>query len=316
MILSNGKLYTGQDMCEGYEYIPNPETGEVLAVRRATGEACDTVPVPVGSVVYTPEELERMNERKLKQKEFLERKRSSEELGKFGFMEAGGGELSTLKPATIARLVYLSTYLRFGTNCLYRTQRTPMSRDDLQDVLRLSASTVDRFWREVSPGYLSTDDEGHLILCGNSFIRGPLQKGDECARYTKIYTDAIRNLYRGTSTGNHKQLGYIFLMLPYINIEYNALCHNPFETDVEEIAYMSVSEFCREIQHSYATAYRLRKAYSEIMFDVDGRKELFCVFIYDGIHEEEARIFVNPRIIYSGSRWEKVDLLASFCKSE
>lgn len=316
MFLSNGKLYTGQDMCEGYDYIPNPETGETMAVSRATGEVSDTVPVPVGSLIYTPEDLERINERKLKQKEFLERKRSSEELGKFSFMEAGGGGLSTLKPATIARLAYLSTYLRFGTNCLYRTQRTPMCKDDLPEVMHLSVSTVDRFWKEVSPGYLNTDDAGNLILCGDSFIHGSLQKGEECGRYTKIYTDTIRNLYRTTATSNHKQLGYIFLMLPYINIEYNALCYNPFETDSEEIVYMTVSEFCKAIGHSYATSHRLRKAYSEITFDVEGKKELFCAFVYDGIHEEKAKIFINPRIIYSGSRWEKVALLASFCKSE
>ena len=169
--------------------------------------------------------------------------------------------------------------------------------------------------KEHCPSYLTIDDGGDLHINTSVFRRGTLPKKDGLGAYQKIYIEAVRNLYRATPVSNHKQLGYIFLMLPYINIQYNVLCKNPYESDIAEIEPLTVREFCELIGHSYSTVARLREAYSRIRFEIDGQQELFCAFVYDGSSLDDARIFVNPHVFYSGTDPERVEVLGHFCKS-
>ena len=299
----------------GYEY-REKEDGSFYAVNLTTGEVTDAVHalIPPGSAIITPEDFAANIERKRQQREFFLHKQIMGQLGKFCFL-AINSSLNCLPPATAARLIYLSSYLRYGTDCLYITQRTPMKVSDLQKVMGLSNATIRRFLEEVCPSYLSADHDGDLHINTSVFRRGALPKKDGLGAFQKVYIEAIRNLYRATPISNHKQLGYIFLMLPYINIQYNVLCKNPYETDILHVEPLTVREFCELIGHSYSTVARLREAYSRIRFTVNGQQELFCAFVSDGNSLDDARIFVNPHVFYSGTDPERVEVLGHFCKT-
>lgn len=210
-------------LAHGYAYQVNDD-GSTYAVNLKTGEVTDAVYalMPPGSAIITPEDFAANYERKRQQREFFLQKQVMEQLGKFCFLAISSG-LDSLSPATIARLIYLSSYLRYGTDCLYITQRTPMTASNLPDVMGLSDTTVYRFLKDVCPSYLSIDDDDNLHINTSVFRRGALSKKDGLGAYQKVYIEAVRNLYRATPISNHKQLGYIFLMLPYINIQYNVL---------------------------------------------------------------------------------------------
>ena len=190
-----------------------------------------------------------------------------------------------------------------------------MKKSDLPKVMGMSATTAFRFFKEVSPEYLQVDANGSLSLSGQIFKRGKLGKGNESTAYQKVYIDMVRKLYKGTPLSNHKELGYIFAMLPFVNIEYNVLCKNPYETDISNIEMVTVREFCEAIGHSYSTVSRLLEAYSKICFFIDGGVEQFCKFVSDGNDIDNAWIFVNPRVVYSGTSPERVKILGAFCKS-
>ena len=138
------------DTLQGYEHIVDQKTGTTIAVERATGEVFETITVtlPVGTQWITPEAMELIRERKEKQRAFFEKQDACKPLGSYIFVST---ELSNseLKPATLARLVFLSTYVRYETNELYRTQRKLMNIDDLPEVMRMSFSSVHRFMKEV-----------------------------------------------------------------------------------------------------------------------------------------------------------------------
>ena len=144
---------------QGYDTIIDQETGKKMSVRIATGEVVDaiTATVPVGTVWITPEAMELIRERKEKQRAFFEKQDACKPLGSYIFVST---ELSNseLKPATLARLVFLSTYVRYETNELYRTQRKLINIDDLPEVMRMSFSSVHRFMKEVCPQYI------HILL--------------------------------------------------------------------------------------------------------------------------------------------------------
>lgn len=71
----------------------------------------------------------------------------------------------------------------------------------------------------------------------------------------------MRKLYIMVQPSQHKHLGYLFKMLPYVNLEYNVLCHNPLESNLDDIQLMTVSEFCGAIGYDISNWHRLNKIY-------------------------------------------------------
>ena len=290
---------------KGYEFIQENDTGRTLAIHRATGTVLDTVNVtlPVGSKIYTPEQQEAY-------RRYKAIKEHSNALGRFFF--AHQRETFThISPESATRLIYLNTFAGFNSNQLMRTTRTPLKYTDLPKVLGLSVSTVSRFLKEVSPDYIEIDEEGRIFTNRDIFIRGRLTSNGE--PFQKIYINNVRRLYQGVPRRRDRQLGYIFKLLPYINVEYNLLCTNPMETILEEVDLISVADFCDMVGYDVRHVNKLLKIYSNLLFEVDGRMERFCAIAYDGVTKEEARILVNPHILYSGKDYSRVEILGAFC---
>lgn len=230
-------------------------------------------------------------------------------LGQFVF-ENNKVELD-LSPESIVRLVYLSTYMRYNRSELFVTQRTKMNEKDLPEILRVSESTARRFKNEVCPVYLQIDEQGYLTINNELFVFGKNANAGES--YQKVYVEAVRNLYRQTPTTQHKHLGYIFALLPYINIEYNVLCWNPYEDKLDNIELMTVKEFCEKIGYNRSNINRLIRIYSSLFFEIDGKQMRFCSFVTDGKSSlENMHIFINPHVLYSGSDYRKVEVLGAF----
>lgn len=279
----------------------NPETGEIGRTFR---------PVENGSIIYTPEQQEAYRKRKEIEKEKRLRRDAQDELGYFYFVKSNM-TFSDLIPETATKLVYLNTYLDYN-NRLMLSERRQMQKKDLEDVLKISPATMKRFWKSVSPKYIINTKDGLMSSCPD-IIRGDLPKVEAFQAYQKFYLDGIRKLYAEADNKHHKHLGYVFQLLPYVNIEYNILCFNPFEKNLTDIRPMSVKDFCQQIGYDNSHLNRLLSLYGKIRFDVDGKPQQFCAFSYDGLHREEMLIFVNPHIFYGGSDFRKVEVLGKFC---
>lgn len=298
---------------QGYDIITNFYTGEQIAVQRSTGkiEEVEILPVVKGSYIITPEQQERDRELRELRKPIMQAKKITGYLGKYYALSLDN-HFSELHPATVSRLVFLATFLKYKDDCLYRTKRTPLNRSDLVHVLGVSKSTADRFMAEVHPQYLREDSGGNLHMNTAIFSFGPAPKNMK--KYQKIYMGAIRKLYRSTPPSNHKHLGYVFMLLPFLNIEQNILCHNPYTVDSEEMKPMTMHEFCEIVGLSTdrATIARLRRVYTNLTFDIDGQSQLFCHFLTYGEQHDRQKIYVNPRVMYSGSNYEHMRMLTAF----
>lgn len=263
----------------GYDYIVNPDSGKLLAISKATGEVTDAVitTVPVGTVSYTPEQQEAIRKRKEQQKDFFNQSAMLDSLGRFSFVRVIQ-QFEDVSPETAARLVYLSTFLKWGNGTLLFSQRTKMSRDRLPDVMGLSRQTVDRFLNDVVPMYITFDDTGTIIMNPEYFFRGSIGKHGESASWRKIYLDSVRKLYRLAGKNNHRYLGYVFQLLPFISIQYNGLCYDIFEKDLYHVPFMDNKGFCSAIGYDYSSVSKLIKRYKKILFDVDGQHgAVLCV---------------------------------------
>lgn len=274
-------------------------------------------PVVEGSRITTPEELDEMRRRRkaAEKREQIEtfkhsRADANTPLGRDFYFIPTREQFGALAPETVTKLIYLNTFNNLGGNRLMRTHKTPMYKGDLQDVLKLSRSTMYRFWKEVSPLYISENAEKVLISNRDVFKRGKLRK-KETESYMKFWIKGTRALYEAADIKYHDKLGYLFKLFPYINIEWNILCYPEyvFETELDRIELLPLDEFCRLSGFDYTHVNTLKEYYREITFPVNGRNEMFCA-----ITENTNRICINPHVLYSGSSFEKVEGFAALCR--
>lgn len=309
-------VYANKTVPQGYDYLSDGQGG-AQAVQRSTGEVVEayTAIVPKGSLIYTPEDQERYHLRVQREAEAAakkaERKLRRKAGDKYYFVRSDfGGD--DLQPATKARLIFLATFIEYDTGRLMRTLRIPMRWEDLPEVMNISQSEVYRFRKEVAGSYI-IDHGGALFAKDTAFFRGKFARNRE-GRYQQFFISAVRQLYRETPANRHKYLGYVFAMLPWVNLEYNILCHNPEEQNLANIEQITVSEFCELIGYSEKNKKRLLRIYKSITFLANGKNEYFCSFVTNGADIDTAQIFINPHILYKGSKAESVMILGKFCE--
>ena len=303
-----------------YLYIRDFDGGS-YAVNKLTGEVTRAVNalIPEGSNTFTPEQQKRYKEKKAKEKAYYRQKDANKPLGRFYFIP-NNEVFEDLTPETTTRLIFLNTFMDFAKgNILMLSKDKPMRRKDLQSVLNVSRATTGRFWSEVCPQYIQKTKDGLIVTEKNIFRIGTLPKRntEQWQTYRKIFIKGVQTLYKQVEDpSKHKHLGYIFKMIPYVNVENNILCTDIFEPDLHKIQPLTILDFCNIIGYDYANVGRLLKIYKELLFDVNGHKERFCAFNYDGVDKAEMGIFINPNVLYSGSDYRKVEVLGAFCREK
>lgn len=290
------------------------ETKSNLAVDEDTGEVTEAkaVIIPIGSRVITPKQQEAYDELKERQIKREMRRKIQDELGYFYFVmrEHKFGNISA---ESAARLIYLCTYLNYNNEFML-TERKKMKKSDLKDVLGLSLRTTYNFWNDVKDTYISDYGEDGLKLVSPYIIRGHITKSDEL--YKKFYLEGVRCVYEATAINKHRYLGYIFQLLPYINTEYNIICNNPNETDIEQIQPLLIDEICDILDYDKTHRSRFINIYRNLTFEYRGNKEYFVTFMTPLDRKELTKAFINPHVLYSGSDYHKVEVLGAFAKAE
>ncbi len=280
------------------------ENGTPYSIDRNTGEVIElaTVYMRPGDVAYTKEAREARKQR-IEREQFLEMiRKANQDCEKFVFANTAE-EFAELSPASVVRLVVLSTYTDYN-NSLRLDRQTPMKYENLRSILKIGRTAVQDFWREVSPMYV-VEDGGNLILTDDgTFHRGELQNRD--VRWLKIYHNAVRELYRAVDKSQHKHLGHIFKMMRYINVQHNILCLNPMEKERAHIIPITFGQFCEKAGYNIDQVNRLITYFMKIKFRVGDHEEHFCKFVANDKYLSHSWVFVNPHVMYSGTDPESV----------
>lgn len=297
-------LYADENI---YNYLETNDN--TFAVDSRTGELKEavTITVPVGTQIITPADRDIINQKKVSQRRKTNCARISKNIGNFYFAIARK-PFCDISPATLGRLIFLATYLEFGSNRLvFDKDKTPIRRKDLPDLLALSNPAITAMLKEASPTFINKSSNGNIEMNSDYFCYGILSKSARNDPHQKIYRSFIRRLYK-EDVSNTRYLGYIFKLLPYINIEYNIICKNPFEKDIDAIQPIYLSEFASIIGYNKSQISRLKKIYNKVRFNVGTEKQRFISFIGNGL-DDDSVICINPRILYSGTDIDKVMIL-------
>ena len=176
---------------QGYQILTDKK-GKQIAVETATGEVFDTfnAVLPVGSLIYTPEQQEDYKARKKKeQDEYLRSKRYGEKKPSYTFVMTTA-DFKNVSPANLTRLIYLSTYLSYHNSELRKGERHKITKNELPQILGISERTAQRFWREVCPQYISEDIDETLKLNPDVFSRGRAKR--LMAFYIKVFSKGMK----------------------------------------------------------------------------------------------------------------------------
>lgn len=315
---------------------------EIAVIDKETGEDIST-----GYVVMSVEEAKRRREygkalgerQEAGQRRYLKhkgQKEKSTETGAFIFSTFKNCEkdFEGLAPQTLARLMYLATYLNYGDNklmCSYDlsgigemarkvpkkgehpAQFIPMKKSTMKKILHLSDTPFAEFYDEIiAREYLQEKEDG-LYLSRGYFYKDAQFPVDipNGKRSVRIYIRQLVNLYQSLVPRQHKHLGYIFMLMPFINLEWNIVCHQPLATELECIQPMTLGEFCDMIEYDKSNARRLVKYYDAVSFDYHDRKMRVVSFIHNE-REEDMKIIINPYLLYAGNQWDRVAALGEF----
>ena len=279
----------------------------------------DIVDIETGEAflnVTVTTERERQNYKKVleaKQKyEFqgVEIQKQYKKYGSFVWLLYNAGQVLDLgiQPDELTKLIYISTYMGYN-NRLMVSEDESMTKKQMREILRVSEDTFHKFYSSLTnTGILSEDIDKCLYLNTSIFRRGAIKdvKDIDCNR-TRLYINSIRSLYMQAKISEHKLLSYLFQAIPFVSVNYNILCFNPLENDLQKVKPMIMRDFCVIIGYSQDNDRRLKTKLKGLRLQqlpvfsfVDNADGLFC--------------YINPNVYYAGNKWEEVKVLGRFQK--
>lgn len=218
----------------------------------------------------------------------------------------------SLNNPTISRLVYLATYIN-NDNYLSYDNGQLLSRSQLQSLLNLGDTAFKSFLRQTKRhNYLIEDDSG-FQLNPNIFGKGKLQKVKD-QRAAKLFVYSTRFLYEHATIDSHKTLAYMYMILPYVNLTYNVLCENPWETDKSKITKMSVDTLCAKLGLDISHSKRFVNRLLEIQYpDKNGDKRGILVAVRAAKNDViKEYLCVNPAFYSVYANKDKIAQLTGF----
>lgn len=215
---------------------------------------------------------------------------------------------SGISDQTLNKIIYLSTYID-NNNKLVRDggwQKatriiTPLTLQDIKNLLNVSDKPWRAFWREATENNLIIEKDGEYYLPRNMFRFCDTEYVD--AKQTamiKLFRHAVRYMYENTSNNTKRAMVHLYRLIPFINLTHNVMCENPFEKDIEKIVPLKMSDICRKLGIDVSNQTRFIRELKKLHF-IDKQGKENSVITYRWFYKEEDIYWVtiNP-LFYSG----------------
>lgn len=203
----------------------------------------------------------------------------------------------SLVAADIARLMYLATFSAWKTGRVQYDNGRVIDRKAVEQMFKLSDRRARQlFERFVSEGILSEQD-GAVFVNPTVFYRGSINDAPKEVtdlKYTRMFKNTVRELYEKSEGKTIAQLALVYSIMPFLHFGSNAVCHNPDESDDEQLELITLDELAVLLE--YKDAAKLKTAMNKVK--ING-KPVFG-FFENPNDRRTKRIVVNPRAVYAG----------------
>lgn len=138
-----------------------------------------------------------------------------------------------LSPSDITRFLYLCTFIEWNDkeeNLLIQKRigkaNIPMTRKDIQEALGLSENAFKKFLLSMKKNNLIFEvpekrGASKLYVTNEFVTKGKTPNNNK--KYTRLFIEPIRILYKSCDSRQHKQLAYIFQLIPFLDYDTNLL---------------------------------------------------------------------------------------------
>ncbi|WP_338461578.1 hypothetical protein V5G20_17835 [Brevibacillus borstelensis] len=153
-------------------------------------------------------------------------------------------------------LLYLQCYVNYDA-ILENPDNTAMTKADMMRTLRLKDTAFNEFLREMITHEIIHEDKTAADVRYRLNPRYHFQGKTENTNVVKSFVARVKALYNEV---NAKDLGFIYKLLPFVHLETNTICANPYEKEVEQTIPMSKADIAVLAGVDEKTVYRkLRK---------------------------------------------------------
>lgn len=275
----------------------------------------------VEGMLITKEEFEEKAEKQKNKEEGYFRKNKNDAL--FMFIDENYGSFyfnnytKLLKAlnndsALLFRFLYLCTfadydnYLKFG-EFKNNTHHAYMKESDFEEVFGLSRRSILTLKTDlISNKLIKIFDDGRIMINSNFYSRGIL-KDNDMLNSSRVFDNGIRELYFQSKIREHKKIGIIVVLLPYLNKFHNVLCKRPFEENIENIQPLNLTEICKILDYDDQNKDKIKKNLQSIT--VGGDPMVAYVS-----HALGKFFIVNPAIFYKGNSLSDLKSLINIFK--
>lgn len=209
--------------------------------------------------------------------------------------------------ATAFRFIYLCTYMRYDDYYII-WNKSKVKVDDLIEIFNVSKNTMTKIKKALLNNELIFIDKESYVFANKKYCyRGDLSNVQGYKQhFTRIFNQSIQELYNKTQNNKeHKSLGKLILILPYINIYHNVLCTNIREKDFDKIQLLSPTQTDEILNNVSRNSSRSMKWLLDL--EVGGEPVILVI-----IHKYLKMYAVNPRVYYGGNNLTHLQHLISY----
>ena len=191
-----------------------------------------------------------------------------------------------ISAANLTRLMYAATFCN--------SDGSIMSKKSLRSQMNLNRTRWSEFWNEMVENDILYEKNNVVYVKQEFVTKGSI---DTNKNYTRLFCEYVQQLYEGCDSSNaHKQLSYIFKIIPFINRRTNTVCINPLEQNEQNVRPMCLGDFCDAVGYDRKNARRLAKE----LLDIRINGELAVGFFVSSMDEKTWLLVVNPKLYFGG----------------
>ena len=205
------------------------------------------------------------------------------------------------------RYIYLCTFSDYENRLINKNGgiKTPIYESNLQDIFNLGRTETYKTKTVLLDLELITIGEDKIIHINDNYCkRGTIKKNRKVGK-SRMFDNAIREIYINSKPTEHKKLTLLIALLPYCNMKYNMICKNPTEEIIDCIEPYSLKELSVLLKCSNTT--KLRKDLLDLT--INGEQ---VIMFHEG--KQSKMITINPKLFYSGTSIEELDWLIAIFK--
>lgn len=196
--------------------------------------------------------------------------------------------------ATAFRFLYLCSFANKDGRIVLPGGEYVKEKKDFIILFNCPRKTADDFYHNLLDNDLIYQDFfGAYRVNDNYFSKKIINDEDFRNRSTRVFDEAIQNLYKQLTSNEHTFAGELLKLIPYMNIRTNILCRNIDETIPERISPLSKEELQNIFRPNSDYGRKLRSRIEK--FSIHNEPVIGKITLM-----YESHYFVNPRLFYRG----------------